>query len=170
MPGHLPALEARLRLHDMVGEHEQAEAIAERIVSIEPGRVSGETRLVEGLLQRDPPAAVARVQALVEQAPEAHRADLRTWMGEIQDRAGQPQEALRTWLSLQADQARNACRCHRRPSLRQAGRRRVRLTATPVPRRSSSGARGLGRGARGDRPGVRQPGAAQRPLHQQPAR
>ena len=105
MPGHLPALEARLRLHDMVGEHEQAEAIAERIVSIEPGRVSGETRLVEGLLQRDPPAAVARVQALVEQAPEAHRADLRTWMGEIQDRAGQPQEALRTWLSLQADQA-----------------------------------------------------------------
>ncbi|WP_251258353.1 hypothetical protein, partial [Enterobacter hormaechei] len=52
-----------------------------------------------------PAAAVARVQALIELAPEDHRADLRTWMGEIQDRAGQPQDALRTWLSLQADQA-----------------------------------------------------------------
>ncbi|KAG1555717.1 hypothetical protein G6F50_012817 [Rhizopus delemar] len=30
MPAHLPALEARLRLHDMVGERAQAEAIAER--------------------------------------------------------------------------------------------------------------------------------------------
>ncbi len=105
MPTHVPALEARLRLHDMAGEHAQAEAIAERIVSLEPGRVSGESRLVEGLLQRDPAAAVARVQALIEQAPEAHRADLRTWMGEIQDRAGQPQEALRTWMSLQTEQA-----------------------------------------------------------------
>ncbi|MBH1852327.1 tetratricopeptide repeat protein [Stenotrophomonas maltophilia] len=105
MPGHLPALEARLRLHDMVGEHEQAEAIAERIVSLEPGRVSGETRLVEGLLQRDPVAAIARVQALIDRAPDGHRADLRTWLGEIQDRAGQPEQALQTWMALQADQA-----------------------------------------------------------------
>jgi Flp pilus assembly protein TadD len=77
--GHLPALEARLRLHDMVGEHAQAEAIAERIVSLEPGRVSGETRLVEGLLQRDPAAAVARVQALIEHGtgrPPRRPADL----------------------------------------------------------------------------------------------
>lgn len=105
MPGHLPALEARLRLHDMVGEHAQAEAIAERIVSLEPGRVSGETRLVEGLLQRDPAAAIARVQALIQMAPEGHRADLRTWLGEIRDRAGQHEDALQTWLALQADQA-----------------------------------------------------------------
>ena len=105
MPGHLPALEARLRLHDVVGEHAQAEAIAERIVALEPGRISGETRLVEGLLQRDPAAAVARVEALIAQAPEAHRADLRTWLGEIQDRAGLPQDALRTWLALHAEQA-----------------------------------------------------------------
>ncbi|PSD48299.1 hypothetical protein C7E25_24295, partial [Stenotrophomonas maltophilia] len=41
----------------MVGEHEQAEAIAGRIVSLEPGRVSGETRLVEGL-----PALEARLR------------------------------------------------------------------------------------------------------------
>ncbi|MDI9247406.1 tetratricopeptide repeat protein [Stenotrophomonas sp. RS-48] len=105
MPGHVPALEARLRLHDMAGEHAQAEGIAERIVSLEPGRVSAESRLVEGLLQRDPAAAVARVQALIEQAAEGHRADLRTWLGEIQDRAGQPDAALATWLALQADQA-----------------------------------------------------------------
>ncbi|MDN8646345.1 tetratricopeptide repeat protein [Stenotrophomonas indicatrix] len=105
MPGHLPALEARMRLHDMAGEHEQGEAIAERITTLEPGRVSGESRRVEGLLQRDPAAAVERVQALIAQAPEGHRADLRTWLGEIQDRAGQPEEALRTWMALQTDRA-----------------------------------------------------------------
>lgn len=105
MPAHVPALEARLRLHDMAGEHAQAEAVAGRIVGLEPGRIGAESRLVEGLLQRDPAAAIARVQALIEQAPAAQRADLRTWMGEIQDRAGQPQDALRTWMALQVDQA-----------------------------------------------------------------
>lgn len=105
MPAHLPALEARMRLHDMAGEHEQGEAIATRITTLEPGRVSGESRLVEGLLQREPAAAVARVQALIAQAPEGHRADLRIWLGEIQDRAGHPDDALRTWIALQTDQA-----------------------------------------------------------------
>lgn len=105
MPAHLPALEARMRLHDMAGQHEQAEAVAERIVAVEPGRVSAETRLIDGLMQRDPDAAIARVQALIDQAGEGARADLRTWLGEVQDRAGKPGDALRTWLALQTEQA-----------------------------------------------------------------
>ncbi len=94
MPEHLPALETRLRLHDMNDEDDAAEAIAERIVTLEPGRVSGEARLVEGLLKRDPSAAIARVQALHDGAPEAARPSLRAWLGSI------------------------ACRCRRRPRRR----------------------------------------------------
>ena len=105
MPTHLPALESRMRLHDMLGEHALAEAIAERIVAQEPGRISGERRLVEGLLARDGAAAVARVRSLIEAASEDARPQLRTWLGEIQDRAGQPREALRTWLDLHAEAA-----------------------------------------------------------------
>ncbi|MBD8697274.1 tetratricopeptide repeat protein [Stenotrophomonas sp. CFBP 13718] len=103
MPVHVQAMETRMRLHDMRGEHDAAEAMAERIVALEPGRISGETRLVDGLVQRDPDAAAARVQALVDKAEGGQRLDLRTWLGEVHDRAGRPQEALRVWLDLHAE-------------------------------------------------------------------
>ncbi len=105
MPTHLPALEASLRLHDMKGDAAVAEAVAEQILALEPGRASAETRLVEALLQRDPAAAITRVQALIEAADGTARHDLRTWLGEVQDRAGLYRDALRTWLDLQADEA-----------------------------------------------------------------
>ena len=105
MPEHLPALETRLRLHDMNNEDDAAEAVAERIVTLEPGRTSGEMRLVEGLLKRDPAAAIARVQALHDGAPEEARSSLRAWLGSVQDRAGQYHDALRTWVELHAAEA-----------------------------------------------------------------
>ncbi|GAB3043889.1 tetratricopeptide repeat protein [Stenotrophomonas tumulicola] len=107
MPAHLPALETRMRLHDMNGERDAAEAMAERIVALEPGRISGETRLVDGLVTRDPAAAAARVQALIDVAEGQAKQDLRTWLGEVHDRAGQRREALRTWLELHADNVAN---------------------------------------------------------------
>lgn len=107
MPEHLPALEARMSLHDMNEEPDAAEAIARRIVQLEPGRVSGEQRIVEALLQREPAAAVAHVQALVESAPEPARAGMRTWLGATQDRANDPLGALATWLRVHADLAPN---------------------------------------------------------------
>ncbi|MEG1681017.1 MAG: tetratricopeptide repeat protein, partial [Stenotrophomonas sp.] len=81
MPEHLPALEARMSLHDMNDQAEEAEAIAQHIVALEPGRVSGEQRIVEALLQRAPSAAIAHVQRLVDNAPEQARAAVRTWLG-----------------------------------------------------------------------------------------
>lgn len=105
MPSHVQALETRMRLHDMNREHEAAEAMAERILALEPGRISGETRLVDGLVSRDPAAAAARVQALIDSAEGTTREDLRTWLGEVHDRGGQPRDALRTWLELHADKA-----------------------------------------------------------------
>jgi len=105
MPDYLPALETRMRLHEMAGQGDEVERIAARIVALEPGRASGEARLVDALLARDPAAAIARVESLVARAEGPARDGLLTWLGEVHDRAGQPREALRTWLDLHASQA-----------------------------------------------------------------
>jgi tetratricopeptide (TPR) repeat protein len=107
MPEHMPALETLMRIHDMQGNADEAEMAARQIVAIEPGRLSGEQRIVEALLQRDPPAAIACVQALIETLPEHQRTVLRPWLGTVQDRAGQPQAALATWLEFHAEQAQH---------------------------------------------------------------
>jgi tetratricopeptide (TPR) repeat protein len=105
MPVHLPALETRMRLHDMAKDVDGAEAVARRIVALEPGRASGETRIVEALLKRDPAAAVVHVQQFIEQAPAEARDGLRSWLGAVQDRAGQHRDALDTWLGVHAAQS-----------------------------------------------------------------
>ncbi len=105
MPEHVPALESRMSLHDMAGEQDAAEAVAARIVALQPNRLSGQVRLVDALLARDPDAAVAHVKGVIDDAPEAARPQLRIWLGEIQDRAGNRGDALRTWLDLQAELA-----------------------------------------------------------------
>ncbi len=105
MPDHLPALETRLRLHDMQQDAAGAEAVARRIVEIEPGRASGENRLVEAMLERDPAAAVAHVQQLLDTAPEDGRYALRAWLGMVQDQAGQRADALKTWVDLHVSEA-----------------------------------------------------------------
>ncbi|WP_102947221.1 tetratricopeptide repeat protein [Stenotrophomonas sp. VV52] len=105
MPEHMPALETRMRLHDMAGEAEAAEAVARRITALEPGRSSGESRVVDALLARDPAAAVAHVQQMVEQAPAEAKPSLRAWLGSVQDRAGQHADALATWTNLHVSEA-----------------------------------------------------------------
>lgn len=105
MPDHLPALETRLRLHDMNQQSEAAEAVARQIIALEPGRVSGEQRIVEALLGREPTAAIAHVQALLDAAPEEVQPGMRTWLGAVQDRAGDHAAALNTWLGLHAQLA-----------------------------------------------------------------
>ncbi|WP_296252743.1 tetratricopeptide repeat protein [uncultured Stenotrophomonas sp.] len=107
MPEHLPALEARMSLHDMNGQAEEAEAVAQRIIALEPGRISGEQRIVEALLQREPSAAIAHVQGLVDNAPKQARASVQTWLGVVQDRAGDRAGAVATWLSLHEELAPN---------------------------------------------------------------
>ncbi|WP_305806029.1 tetratricopeptide repeat protein [Stenotrophomonas sp. YIM B06876] len=105
MPAHVPALEARMSLHDMNEQADAAEAVARQIVALEPGRISGEQRIVEALLAREPAAAVAHLHALIDNAPDAARPALRTWLGAVQDRANDPAAALATWLELHADLA-----------------------------------------------------------------
>ena len=105
MPEHLPALETRMRLHDMRKEPEAAEAVARRIIAIDPSRGSGQVRLVDALLQRDPDAAVAHVQQIISDAGDQAHAGLRSWLAAVQDRAGKYNDAVSTWLSVRQEEA-----------------------------------------------------------------
>lgn len=105
MPEFVPALETLMRVHDLQGHPDEAEMVARQIVAIEPGRISGEQRIVEALLQRDPPAAIACVQSLIEGLAERDRTVLRPWLAQVQDRAGEHAAALATWMEFHGEQA-----------------------------------------------------------------
>ena len=106
MPDHVPALEAMVAVHDMAGEHDASEALVRRIVDLEPGHAQGELRLIDLLLQRDPPAAVARIRELSAQATDpAIRTMLQPILGRCLDIAGQPEEAVAVWSTLQSEAA-----------------------------------------------------------------
>ncbi|MGO1070865.1 tetratricopeptide repeat protein [Lysobacter sp. CA199] len=104
MPEHLAALEARAAVHDHLGEHDQAEAIARRIVELSPGDVAAEMRIVQGLTERDPDAAAERVERLIGMAADpAAKRELRQLLGRTLDLAGQPEAAAATWAELHAE-------------------------------------------------------------------
>ena len=106
MPDSIPALEARMLSQDMAGDHAAAEITAQRIVAIQPGRSSGELRLFEGLMQRDPPAAIAHVEKLLTTASEPRsRHYLNGWLAMALDRAGQASAAVATWSAMRAAEA-----------------------------------------------------------------
>ncbi len=105
MPDHLPALETRMRLHDMNQDPEGAEAVARRIIALEPGRTSGETRLVDALMAREPAAAVAHVEQLLASAPDDAKSSVRAWLGLVQDAAGQHADAVDTWVAVHRNEA-----------------------------------------------------------------
>ncbi|HSR64484.1 MAG TPA: tetratricopeptide repeat protein [Xanthomonadaceae bacterium] len=102
-PDSVDALETRMGLQNAAGDQVGANETAQRIVDIEPGRRSAELRLVNALMERDPPAAVAHVQQLLAAAPNADsRTLLQGWLGLTQDRAGQAAAAVETWTALQS--------------------------------------------------------------------
>jgi tetratricopeptide (TPR) repeat protein len=108
MPDYIPALEARATIHDHHGEREQADAIAHRIVELNPGDTRSELRIIDSLIQTDPDAAVTRVESLLARAPDEQvKLNLRHLLGRTLDHAGQPGAAAATWIELQAEAASN---------------------------------------------------------------
>ena len=104
MPDFVPALEAQGTLHDRLGQADEAEAIARRITELQPGHTQAELRLIDGLLKRDPDAAVERVESLLAQAPDPNvKRSLRQLLGRCFDIAGQPDAAAATWAELHAE-------------------------------------------------------------------
>ena len=106
MPDFVPALEAQMTLHGMRARHDDAEAVARRIIELEPGHSAAEMRLIDRKLERDPATAVAHIAGLVARAenPDSRRL-LRGWLALAHDRAGQPAEALALWSALHAEVA-----------------------------------------------------------------
>lgn len=103
MPDALPALLAQMHVLDARGEHEAAEASAQRIAQLQPGHGGAEARLLEALAQRDPAAAVARIEAMLPKAEsEDAQRILCSWLARTQDRAGQHAQAVATWAALHA--------------------------------------------------------------------
>jgi tetratricopeptide (TPR) repeat protein len=104
MPDCVPALEARAVIHDAAGETEQADEIAYQIAALEPGRLNAEMRIVDSLLRRDPPAAVAYAQGLVGKAQHpSMRLGLQQAVGRTQANAGDPAAAVATWAGIHAE-------------------------------------------------------------------
>lgn len=105
-PESVDALETRMALQNLAGDQAGANATAERIVALEPGRRSAEQRLINELMDSDPAAAVARVQQLLAQAPNAESRELlQGWLALTQDRAGDTAGAVATWTAMQGAQA-----------------------------------------------------------------
>ena len=106
MPDHVLALEAAMHLHEARGDTEAVDALAQRIIELEPGRTSAEMRVLDRKIRDQPEAAIAHVQGLLAQArDDVARRGLMPWMGYAQDRAGQYGEAASTWAVLNAEQA-----------------------------------------------------------------
>lgn len=104
MPDFVPALEAQATLHDQLGESDEAEAAARRIVELQPGHTKAEMRVLDALLKRDPDAAVERVESLIAQAPDPNvKRSLRQLLGRCLDTAGQSDAAAATWAELHAE-------------------------------------------------------------------
>ena len=104
MPDFVPALQAMATIHQQAGESEQAEAIALRITQIEPGHTQAELRVVDHLLQRDPEAAVTRIESLISLAQDENiKRNLRQLLGRALDIAGHRAAAAETWTEVQAE-------------------------------------------------------------------
>lgn len=104
MPEHVPALHAALFDRERAGDPAGVEAFARRVLALRPEDFVAGRMLAETLLERDAEAALAPARALLAaQTEEAARAGVRSWLGQLLDRAGRPDQALAEWLALHAE-------------------------------------------------------------------
>lgn len=104
MPRFVPAHEAMITVLDTAGDSEQSEAVARAIIELEPGHAQAELRVIDRLLQRDPDAALARVESLLARAEDpVVKRSLRQLLGRGYDIAGQADVAVATWAELHSE-------------------------------------------------------------------
>jgi Flp pilus assembly protein TadD len=105
-PEHVLALEAAMHLHEARGDTEAVDALAQRIIEIEPGRTSAEMRVLDRMIRDQPEAAIVHIEGLIAKAgDDAARHGLMPWLGYAQDRAGRYADAATTWTALNASEA-----------------------------------------------------------------
>lgn len=105
-PDDVDALDAAMHLHEARGDAEAVDALAQRIVELEPGRSSAEMRLLDRMIRDQPDDAVTHVQGLISKATEdVAKRSLMLWLGYAQDRAGRYGEAAMTWHAVNSVEA-----------------------------------------------------------------
>ncbi|MGH8061631.1 MAG: tetratricopeptide repeat protein [Pseudoxanthomonas sp.] len=106
MPGSTVALTAQMGLHARLDESTAAEALAHRILELDPDEGAAQVYLLDRLLAKEPQAAIERIEAWSARATDpARRQSLQGWLGLAQDRAGLRAEALASWTRFHAGAA-----------------------------------------------------------------
>jgi len=104
MPGHAPALEARMQHAAVLGDGATVETTAREVLAIDPDHDGAQHLLIDRLMTGDPAAAIAYIEDLLARPQDEGRRQLRRqWLGLAQDRAGRHAQAAATWVALQAD-------------------------------------------------------------------
>lgn len=106
MPDSVAAFEAKMGVMIARGDVKAAEATAQEIVRRVPGHGDATMQIVDGLVTRDPEAAIAYIDTLLPEAQSTQsQRVLRAWRGTALDRAGRHAEAVETWVGLHAEVA-----------------------------------------------------------------
>lgn len=106
LPHSVHALHAAMSLAATEGKPDDAEAIARRILDVEPGHAGAQVQVVSHLFQTAPAQAVDYIASLLPNiSDDATLRTVRGWLAKSQDRAGQHADALATWTALHARQA-----------------------------------------------------------------
>ena len=102
------AFEAAALLAERDGRYDDADALASQALALRPSLVEAallRARLAQHL---DPQAALARVEALIAEAPlDYQRRGLQGWRGLALHRAERPEEALEAWRQMWTEGARH---------------------------------------------------------------
>lgn len=105
-PQSVAALEDALAMYAAKGDLAAAEDVARKIVALEPGHTAAELRLVDAAMRDAPTQAVAHIERLLLQAGAVENQRLlRAWLGLAHDRAGNREQAVALWSTLQAETA-----------------------------------------------------------------
>lgn len=102
------AFEAAALLAERDGQYEQADALAEKALAMRP--TLAEAALLRARLAQhlEPLAALARVDALIAEAPlDLQRRGLRGWRGLALHRSQRPDEALEAWRQMWTEGAQH---------------------------------------------------------------
>jgi hypothetical protein len=93
-----------MAVHAAHGDGAAADAAARAIVAIQPGHGTGELRLIESAIDRDPAEAIAHVGRLQATAtPDDQQRLLRSFLARAYDRAGDHARAFALWSQTQQE-------------------------------------------------------------------
>jgi tetratricopeptide (TPR) repeat protein len=103
MPSSTAPLAVLLQFHVRRGDSAAADVVAERMLALDPEEGMARAHVLGALLVKDPRAAIAQIETWLPKTPDpARQQGLLGWLGQAQDRSGQRDQAVSTWLRFHA--------------------------------------------------------------------